>query len=267
MPRKRKSSLDKRATNAKFKKKSTKQDGNVIQLGAAQTKTIDTGSNGKQGSDNLVSQESETVSASDRANHTARAGDQARALVPHVVSANNNVDDTVQPMQLTPAEAVQRGSEPLSAAAGVNHTGRARDQKRKVPSSNCKVDDTIKPMDVTPAPISNTSGWLDLVRTYEAAIRQRADNVCISCDGLFYCSAVAGLNLETIADKFGGSFLTSVTPAKTHSSGLACATCLASIRSGKVPELCLSKGLAFSRCAGYIKGISRKDPGQADVKN
>jgi len=42
MPRKLKSSLDKRATNAKFKKKGTKQEDNVIQLGAgaAQSKTI-----------------------------------------------------------------------------------------------------------------------------------------------------------------------------------------------------------------------------------
>jgi len=140
-------------------------------------------------------------------------------------------------------------SKPVSASERINRTARDAYQGRAlaplVASTNSKVDDTVQPMDVTPAPVSKTSGWLNLVRTYEAEIAQRPDHVCISCGGLFYRSGVAGSNFGMIARNFGESFLTNVTPAAAQSTGVVCVTCNSSIKSGKIPKLCLSNGLAF----------------------
>jgi len=217
MPRKRPTSKERtKSTQYKRYKKNRKPEDKPVKLGVSEANRTNPGSNGNQGSDNLVSQESEPVSASDGANRTARARNQARALAPHVVSTNSSEEDTLQPMEVTPAKVVHQGSEPLTASDVANRTASVRERRslaRQVTSTSSDVNDTVQPMEVILAPVSNTWDWSKLVRTYEAEIAQRADNVCISCGGLFYHSAVSAFNMHMIADKCGGGFLANVTPA------------------------------------------------------
>jgi len=262
MVNKRKTSAEKNSSKQNRNKRNRNPEDKSVQLGESGAKRIDPSVTGIQGSDNqdLATLGSDPVSASGKINQTARIRER-RTLAPQMAAANNNVQDTVQPMEVTPAKDLIQGSEPSTATDVANRTASVRERRslaRQATSSNSVVDNPARPLEDTLAPVSNPSEWAKLVRAYEAEIEQRADNVCISCGGLFYRSAVAGLNLETIADKFGGSFLTNVTPATAHSSGLACATCLASIRSGKVPKLCLSNGLAFPDVPDILKVYPEK---------
>jgi len=105
MGKKRKISKEKKAAKLQSNLKRSRPDVKPAKPCASEASIINPGSNGNQGSanQNLVNQGREPVSASHRINRTARDAYQGRALVPQVASTNNNEDDTVQPMEVTPA--------------------------------------------------------------------------------------------------------------------------------------------------------------------
>ena len=91
--------------------------------------------------------------------------------------------------------------------------------------------------------------WDRLIQIYEAEIEERADHVCVCCGGLFYQVNVTNLSEVSIASKFGHSFLSSCSLAKV------CHTCWKSIKTGKMPKLCLSNGLQFPDVPFILKVI------------